>query len=127
MRPPRLLVLSLLITLSVAAAAQSSADKNSTSSQPAPSRNAPAGPDLLQFPPHFNADRTIVPSPPDSQGLRPLTLGQAEPTCYTIRAYRVVRENPGSDVTKPAGYSTCQRSAQFQLRTTVDSRSVAPR
>ena len=127
MRASRLLVVSLLVTLCVAAAAaQSSSDKKPVPS-PVPSQNAQASPDLFPSPLHFNAEGSIVPSPPDSQGLRPLTLGQAQPTCYTIRAYRVIRENPDSDVIKPAGYSTCQRSAQFQLRTAVDSRSVAPR
>jgi hypothetical protein len=40
-------------------------------------------------------------------------------TCYTIRTYVVARDSKDSDSTHPAGYSTCQPSAQYQLKTTV--------
>jgi hypothetical protein len=43
----------------------------------------------------------------------------ADVTCYTIRTYVVARDSKDSDATHPAGYSTCQPSAQYQLKTTV--------
>jgi len=43
----------------------------------------------------------------------------ADMTCYRIRAYLVARDSKDSDSTHPAGYSTCQPSAQYQLKTTV--------
>jgi len=43
----------------------------------------------------------------------------ADTTCYTIRTYVVARDSKNSDSTHPAGYSTCQPSAQYQLKTTV--------
>jgi len=126
MHTPRLLFLPLLIALSVAtAASQSSTDKSSFLSQVAPSQRAQASRNLFPLPLHFDGDGSLVSSAPGSGELHNLTEGQDDVTCYKIRAYRVVRENPESDVTTFAGYSTCQRSAQFQLRTAVDS-SDAP-
>lgn len=43
----------------------------------------------------------------------------ADVTCYTIRTYVVARDSKDSDSTHPAGYSTCQPSVQYQLKTTV--------
>lgn len=43
----------------------------------------------------------------------------ADATCYTLRTYVVARDSKDSDSTHPAGYSTCQPSAQYQLKTTV--------
>jgi hypothetical protein len=103
-------ILSLLIALCVAtAAAQSSPAKTSASAQGKVERN----------------DDSLL----DSRMQRPLTLtfDPNDAVCYTIRAYRVARENPESDVVRPAGYSTCQRASRFQFRTAVDSREIAPR
>src|ERR1700730_15098303 len=33
--------------------------------------------------------------------------------CYTLRSYRVTRDDPQSDVVRPAGYSECQPAARF--------------
>jgi hypothetical protein len=41
-------------------------------------------------------------------------------TCYSMRSYRVVRDNPQSDSTRPAGYSTCQPSTRFNVKNAVD-------
>ncbi len=106
---PRLLLLSLVISLSVNStlAAQSPSEKNSQDAiqdQPGPSDAAPA-----VRAPHI------------------LTLQQDENTCYTLRTYRVARENPESDSTRPAGYSTCQRATRFQLKTAVESLEIVPR
>jgi hypothetical protein len=143
MRVPRLLVCSLLIALGVATvAAQTSPDKNLDSSQPL-TRQATneVSTSLIQFQLPFDADSSshAAPSPNqhgnDSLAIRSidsppshiLTLQQNDATCYTLRTYRVARENPQSDSTRPAGYSTCQRATRFQLKTAVDSREIVPR
>ena len=113
MRVPRLLVCSLMISLScAAAAAQSTPNRALDSSQPRIT--------LIPNP-------EIVASPLDSPTPHILTLEQDDATCYTLRTYRVARENPHSDSTRPAGYSTCRRATRFQLRTAVDSREMVPR
>jgi hypothetical protein len=142
MRIPHLLLPSLLISLCVATAAAQSSPSRNSNSQPAPLQIAQANPDLFQF--QFTAD---VEEPNSSPVSRPVessadslavpalgphmphivTLEQDQATCYTIRAYRVARENPDSDVVRPAGYSTCQRASRFQFKTAVDSREIVPR
>jgi hypothetical protein len=108
---PRLLLLSLLMSLCVAsAAAQSSPSENSGTE-----RTVQRGND------------SVVIRPLDSRVQHILTLQQDENTCYAIRTYRVARESPDSDSTRPAGYSTCQRATRFQLKETVDSREIVPR
>lgn len=49
----------------------------------------------------------------------PSNNSDADATCYTIRTYVVARDSKDSDSTHPAGYSTCQPSAHYQLKTTV--------
>jgi hypothetical protein len=49
----------------------------------------------------------------------PSNESDADATCFTIRTYVVARDSKDSDSTHPAGYSTCQPSAQYQLKTTV--------
>jgi hypothetical protein len=108
---PRLLLLSLLISLCGAtAAAQSSPSDNSGNERTVQREND-----------------SVVIQPLDSRMPHILTLQQDEKTCYTIRTYRVARESPDSDSTRPAGYSTCQRATRFQLKEAVDSRDIAPR
>jgi len=133
MRIPRLLLPSLLISLSMVAvvAAQSPSDKSADSSQLAPTSlrtpldSSTSDRDLTPFPftlspsTKFGGEHTLT--------LHILTLEQDEKTCYTLRTYRVARETPDSDTTRPAGYSTCQRSTRFQLKTAVDSQQIAPR
>jgi hypothetical protein len=139
---PRLLLLSLLVSLCVAtAAAQSSPSNSSDSLRPASvlpwNPLASTGPSLFQL--LANAQRlsgdegtvergsdSVVNRPLDSGIQHILTMQQDEKTCYTLRAYRVARESPDSDSTRPAGYSTCQRATRFQLKETVDSHEIAP-
>ena len=149
MYSPRLLLLSLLISLCVAtAAAQSLPSGNSDSFHPASAlpRNPEASTGTFQFQLPFLADwqnlsdnegtisgndsdgiRTLDSRPLDSRAQHLLTLQQDEKTCFTIRAYRVVRESPDSDTTRPAGYSTCVPTARVQLKQAVDTRGVVPR
>jgi hypothetical protein len=140
--PPRLLVLSLLISLFVATATAQSSPRSNSNSQSAPPQTTQASPDLFQF--QFTPD---VEEPNPSPVSRPVqssavavvapalgphmphivTLEQDDATCYTIRAYRVARESPDSDAVRPAGYSTCQRASRFQFKTAVDTREIVPR
>jgi hypothetical protein len=135
MHIPRLLVLALLISPCVArVAAQSSPDKTAAVSQPRL--------DGLVAPPEFRAH--VLPLPARSPNLRTRnrdiqpqlrslpfdsTLAQddRDKVCYSIRSYRVTRDEPGSDSTRLAGYSECQPAARFQVRTAVDSREPVPR
>lgn len=116
MYSPRLLFLSLLISLCGAAAVAQSSPNNSNSSQPS-----------LALPENSQrVNEAVVTRPLDSR-IHILTLQQDEKTCYTIRAYRVARESADSDSTRPVGYSTCQPTTRFQLKQAVDSREVADR
>jgi hypothetical protein len=48
----------------------------------------------------------------------------ADTTCYSIRSYVVARDSKDSDSTHPAGYSTCQPTNRYRLKSTeirVDS------
>ena len=48
----------------------------------------------------------------------------ADSTCYAIRTYRVARDSEDSDSTHPAGYSTCQPSNRYQVKS-ADLRVVS--
>lgn len=142
---PRLLLLGSVISLWVAAAgAQTLPPSDQDSSQPAPvlSQNAEAG---IQFFPLFEDLQSYwqssSQSTPDSikgeddsgkmpapvQTRRILTMEQNDVTCLTLRTYRVARVTPESDTTRFAGYSTCQPTSRFQLKTAVDSKAIEPR
>ena len=45
---------------------------------------------------------------------------QSDTFCLSIRSYRVVRDDPQSDTTRPAGYSTCQPASQYRVKIAVD-------
>jgi hypothetical protein len=42
---------------------------------------------------------------------------QTDTLCYSMRTYKVARNNPDSDATHPIGYSTCQPAARFRTYT----------
>jgi hypothetical protein len=44
---------------------------------------------------------------------------ERDSTCYTMRSYLVVRDEPGSDATHSAGYTTCLRGSQFDVKDAV--------
>lgn len=48
-------------------------------------------------------------------------------TCYSMRSYRVTRDDPASDTTRPAGYSTCQPATKFQVKEANDRQQIVPR
>ena len=124
MRLPVLAVSSLPIVLCVAAiAAQSSPEKPAASPQLSRPSDVQANglrKDARANDARLNYAVTVGQNDNDSDN-------DNDATCYTIRAYRVSRVSPGSDTTKPAGYSTCQRANRFQFKTAVDSREIAPR
>jgi len=135
MRIPRLVLLALLISVYVApSAAQSSPDKIPASS--------PSQLEGLVAPPEFRAHAVpISPLSPNARSrirdiqaqLRVVpfasTLAQndSDKVCYSMRSYRVTRDDPGSDSTRLAGYSECQPAARFQVKAAVDSRELVPR
>jgi len=138
---PRPLILGSLLSLCVvAAAAQALPQTGPDSSQPAAvlSRNAEAS--IVFFPLFDDWPNSSTSTPGNSQsehnsGKMPvpvhtqhiLTMEQNEATCLTLRTYRVARVSPDSDTIRPAGYSTCQPTSRFQLKTAVDSKAIEPR
>ena|ERR1700691_2721214 len=120
----RLLFLSLLMVLWIApAAAQSPQDKSSVSSQ--------LQPDRLIAPPEFRrhvaATDPNEPSRIDDLRLLPFdpSLVEDDTTCYSIRSYRLTRDDPQSDSTRLAGYSECQPATRFQVRAAAGSQGVS--
>jgi hypothetical protein len=128
MRIPRLPFLALLLSVCVAPiAAQSSPDKTPAFSH---SRR-----DELVAAPEFRA-RSVQPVQPTpnwrirvrdtdpQQRVLPSdsTLTQNDTVCYSIRSYRVTRDDRESDATRLAGYSECQPAARYQVKVAVDSR-----
>jgi hypothetical protein len=45
-----------------------------------------------------------------------LVVDSNGPTCYAIRSYVVARDSKDSDSTHPAGYSTCQPSNRYGVK-----------
>lgn len=52
----------------------------------------------------IEGDRLILPS------------DDRDNTCAFLRVYRLRRDVPGSDVTRPAGYTTCVNTARFAMK-----------
>jgi hypothetical protein len=124
MHIPRLLVVLLLISLFAApVAAQSSRGKVPVSSQPQlAGLVAPQEFHAQDSPPEFRQRLHT----PDFHVLPP-TVAQNDGACYTMRSYRVTRDDPGSDATRLAGYSECQAAARFQVKSAVGAREIVPR
>jgi hypothetical protein len=47
--------------------------------------------------------------------------------CAFLRVYRVKRETPGSDVTRPAGYTTCVAGSRFTMKSSANPQSERTR
>ncbi|MGA3089888.1 MAG: hypothetical protein ABSD75_14830 [Terriglobales bacterium] len=152
----RLLVLSWLIWLSVApVAAQSAPNQTPASPRTLPTlpQNVRSGDRLGQFrltlpierlalapeaPGTVRADPYEAPLAPPStprphpaspleMSLRTRTMVETDTECFAIRSYRVTRDDPQSDATRPAGYSECQAANRYQVKSAADLREVAPR
>jgi hypothetical protein len=138
MSVPRLLLI-LSLSLSFAAiplAAQSSSDINLLASTPQtmsltnPFRDAPADPFRLRINPQIETTPTNPFSALSLDSRTNVVLGsprkveivdaQGEVTCLSMRTYRVKRDRPQSDVTVPAGYSTCTPSKRFEVKSAVE-------
>jgi hypothetical protein len=131
MRIPRLLILASLILFCFAAAVAQSSPQNTE-----------ASPSLFRFELTSGSEESIAlqavqtgPSATDAV-VTPVIgphmpfhtpIDHSDVTCLSIRAYRVARVHADSDVVRPAGYSTCQPSSRFQVKTAVDSREITPR
>ncbi|HEY6763364.1 MAG TPA: hypothetical protein VI386_01220 [Candidatus Sulfotelmatobacter sp.] len=50
----------------------------------------------------------------------PQNQDQLDAVCYTVRNFRVARDDAHSDATHPDGYSTCQLSTRFRVKS-IDS------
>jgi hypothetical protein len=66
----------------------------------------------------------LHPAPTRRSRMQDSSDGQNGATCYAMRTYRVVRDDPHSDSTRPAGYSTCQPATRFRLKSAVDSQEA---
>jgi hypothetical protein len=134
---PRLLLLSLLISVWVApSSAQSSPAQSSSAQSSSDQKTVSSQRELrgLVAPPEFRAHDPLLPDnvrarvgdiqrqPPSDP-----SLAQNDANCFAIRSYRVARDDPESDSTRLAGYSECQPAARFQMKTAVDSREIVPR
>jgi hypothetical protein len=122
MNIPRLLILLALILACVAPAGAQSPEKNAA---------PPDGLNLQHTTPGTADDSFTLRTAPrllqQARTLQQLALNQNDATCYSIRVYRVKRDDQESDSTKPAGYSICQPSARFQVKTAVETIEIAPR
>src|ERR1700735_2094288 len=147
----RLLVLCLLFARWVApVAAQSSAESNSAFSPPGATQRVVVLPPNAPGVPHYPSWQVASPVEglklPDTMpattvqeresGVIPRLefrvprapiVAQNDEACYTIRSYRVTRDDRRSDSPRLAGYSTCQRAVRFQVKEAVDSLEVGPR
>lgn len=113
----RLLLLSLLIAVPALPVAAQSADSNRVDLVLIPSQRAELRP---LDPARLEPDRL----PLNQLGLphffpvKPRQPSQEDAFCFTMRSYKVARDDSHSDSTHPEGYSTCQRSTRFRLRST---------
>ncbi len=71
--------------------------------------------------PRIDSDRVIL-SPDDGDGFT-LSLHDNNASCVYMRTYRVKREARDSDVTRPAGYTTCVPVARFVVKSAAESKA----
>jgi hypothetical protein len=72
-----------------------------------------------------DADRVIVQSWSEADQVSEVRIDRdgvllpgddRDATCAFLRVYRMKRESPGSDVTRPNGYTACVMSTRFQMK-----------
>jgi hypothetical protein len=115
---PRFLVLPLAFALSAAslvAESKPEGDTQSSVAHPNAQQQFVFGP-LQDF-------RSHDANPPGSPQ-NPILLDKSKVTCYSIRSYRVTRDDPKLDSTRPSGYSTCQPSDRFQVKDAQESPQI---
>ncbi len=130
----RLHALPVLISVCAATlAAQSLPNKTPNTSQIRIDGVAPALDSRGNVPPLFSkGEAGLI----ESQSPGPFHLNHGLPrnlgalasndTCYSIRSYGFVRDNPESDVTRLSSYSTCQTSIQNDLKLVADPHVTIP-
>jgi hypothetical protein len=149
----RLLPVSLLIAIAVCAAqlqAQSSTAKTPTAIQSADfaQQNPSSSPELLAFFPsllfpsfqteqgpaeplnrihvdEYNPRSTQLTVPRFLLRNQDLQSQDDDSLCYTVRSYKVARDNPQSDSTHAVGSSTCQPAARFHTHS-IELRTSQP-
>jgi hypothetical protein len=138
---PRLLLLSLLLSVCVApVVAQSSPDNRSSDKNASSSQSQLDG---LTAPPEFRShaptlsQRALdgISGNPSSSRVHsdqfkvfPLVKpGQTDTSCLYMRTYRVTRDDSQSDTTRLAGYSTCQLAGRYQTKNAVEVLEIVPR
>lgn len=75
---------------------------------------------LITLPDSAPEQRSFVMTTQKPIYLAPGTVVDAGSTCLRIRTYQVKRSD-NSDSTEPAGYTTCVRSNQFQMKSAAGS------
>lgn len=97
-----------------------------------PFRNAPADPFKLHLSPapktnsanpfsDFSSGKTyVVYGATPEADLNP----EGDVTCLSMRTYKVKRDDPRSDAVRPAGYSTCQPTKRFGVKSAVEKSGV---
>ena len=122
MSVPRVLLLALLITTSGVPVAAQSLSEKSPVLQLLPTRpqdtHSGIRVDQFQLSPHPDGVKAwhIIPEP---ELRRPILTNDT--TCYSLRTYRVTHDDPESDSTKLAAYSTCQLATGFRVKDAGDS------
>jgi len=123
MSVPRVLLVALLISMcGVPVAAQSLAEKNPVlellPTPPQQDDKAGIRVDQFQLSPHRDEVNPwhIIPA---SEFQAPVLARDA--TCYSLRTYRVTRDDPEYDSTRLTGYSTCQPAEAFCVKHAEDS------
>ncbi|MGB6677748.1 MAG: hypothetical protein WBE44_13725 [Terriglobales bacterium] len=99
----RFLTLSLFLAFGTALLAAQSSPGNNSSVHPSADpgqANSSAPAELLS--------KTV-------QAFNELDLAQDDSLCYSIRNYKVARDNSQSDSTHAVGYSICQRATRFRM------------
>lgn len=123
----RLLFLSLTVTAlvmvgSAPVAAQSSRDQNSASS-PSQLDGVIAPAELQQDTTPLSRMETKIErgsQEPASNLIFLLEPGPDDASCFYIRSYRVTRDEPNSDATRFAGYTTCTSAERFRTKSAVE-------
>jgi len=127
----RLLVVAFAFCASPLVAQTPTTEKNSDTSLHAKleMRDAQTDDPLTLVPPREDRQFSLHPDVPGEAQKSESNIagkdpkGQDDKLCYSMRSYRVKRENKDSDITRPAGYSTCQPAKRFQMRSTEQSTS----
>jgi hypothetical protein len=84
-----------------------------------PPQNAPGGIPINPSQQQFHLDQ--------SQSLAPPEPEHGDASCFSMRTYRVKRDQPQSDATRFAGYSECQPAHRYQTQDAGIFLEIVPR